>query len=119
MMPYVVSDMLRDIIPHDTSMIIVVVGFSMKRGEVIPVLKHLCWIRYSLDIIIQLSQDGAGKSHTPSPSYADLHTGLHAKLKEDVASSHLATEDRIAMRHIAMFSNLDMFLAYLATIKPA
>jgi hypothetical protein len=99
--------MLRCIIPRDSSLVVVVDGFSMVGSEALLVLKHLCWIRYSLGIIIQLNHDDPGNAHTPSPPYAYLRTGLHGKLKEDTVSSRLASEDRIAMRHIAMFSNLD------------
>jgi hypothetical protein len=82
----------------------------MVRGDALLILKHLCWIRYSLGMIIVLSHDDAGEKHSVSPPYRYLSSGLYAALREDVASFHLATEDRIAMRHIAVFTNLDLLL---------
>jgi hypothetical protein len=110
-----VSNMLRGIIPSDTSMVIVVAGHSMIRGPALSVLKHLCWIRYSLGLIIQLIHNDASNPHTPSPPYEYLGTGLHAKLRADIASAHHIAEDRIAIRHIAMFASLESLFEKKAT----
>jgi hypothetical protein len=109
-MPFVVEDMLRGIIPSDASLVTVVAGFSMRRGEALSILKHLCWIRYSLGMIIMLIHDDASEMHSVSLPYPYITNGLYGRLRSDVASFHLATEDRIAIRHIAVFTNLELLL---------
>jgi hypothetical protein len=65
----IVQDMLRGIFPSDSSLVTVVAGFSMVRGDALLILKHLCWIRYSLGMIVMLSHDDAGEKHSVSPPY--------------------------------------------------
>jgi hypothetical protein len=55
-------------------------------------------------MIIMLIYDDACEKHFVSPLYTYISSGLYPNLREDVASFHLATEERLAMQHIAVLT---------------
>jgi hypothetical protein len=78
----------------------------MPRGEALGILRHLVWVRFSLDMVSHLNHNEPPSPEVTHP-YNYLGNTMPEDLKAIMLSSDLSSQDRIDMRHIAIVSNLE------------
>jgi hypothetical protein len=100
----IVEAMLNGIIPPDSRLEITVLDTAFLRGEALTILRHLVWIRYNLDIIYHFNLSEIPRVIYP---YNYLGDTIPEALDNAIFLSELVTEDRIAIRHSVITSNLD------------
>jgi hypothetical protein len=95
--------------PINPSPTVVILGVHLRRVQAVQILRHLLWMRYSLDIIDPLSVVNTFRAWLDKP-YDYLGRTMPVRLQDYFHSAHLAVEDRIAIRHISIYANLETLL---------